>query len=226
MLRDWARSRWTAVVTGLLAGAGTGLAVYQGSRLEGQSLFILCGTTAGGVAALVIHGYASSIRLTELTLSIPQFSNAQFVVTKDNKAVAWRLFIEMVTRVSLQPLDQGTGKIREAMNSLYALFGITRQTLAEAQPSRRIGNAPTVEHLAVAMLNKELRPFLSRWHPRLQAWENEHPGELESAWPDDEECRQELSSMQARLIRYAAGFGELSGVTNVQAIMGGEFPPG
>ena len=28
-----------------------------------------------------------------------------------------------------------------------------------------------MEHLAVTMLNWELRPFLSKWHPRLQRFE-------------------------------------------------------
>jgi high-affinity Fe2+/Pb2+ permease len=46
---------WAAVIIGLLVGAVVGFAVYQGSRLEGQSLFVLCGTTAGGVAAVVIY---------------------------------------------------------------------------------------------------------------------------------------------------------------------------
>jgi len=221
MFRDRLRSAWVAVIAGLLVGAVVGFAVYQGSRLQGQSLYTLCGTTAGGVAAIVIHGYARSIQLTEITLSIPQFSNVKFAVTKDNKAVAWRLFVDTVTRVSLQPLDEGTGIVREAMNSLYAIFGSTRQTLAEARPSRRTGNVPTVEHLAIAMLNKELRPFLSAWHPKLQAWEKEHPGESEAEWPDNDRCRQELASVQSRLVRYAAGFGELSGVTNAQEIIGG-----
>lgn len=219
MWRDRLRGPLTAVIIGLVVGAVVGFAVYQGSRLQGQSLYILCGTTAGGVAAVVIHGYARSIQLTEITLSVPQFSDVKFAVTKDNKAVAWRLFVETVTRVSLQPLDQGTGLIREAMNSLYALFSITRQTLAEATPSRRTGTAPTVEHLAIAMLNKELRPFLSSWHPKLKAWED--TGKPESEWPDNDRCRQELASMQARLVRYAAGFGELGGVTSAQEIMDG-----
>jgi len=30
-----------------------------------------------------------------------------------------------------------------------------------------------------------------------------------------------LASVQSRLVRYAAGFGELSGVTNAQEIIGG-----
>jgi hypothetical protein len=31
--------------------------------------------------------------------------------------------------------------------------------------------------------------------------------------------------MQARLVRYAAGFGELGGITNAYELMGGTVPP-
>jgi hypothetical protein len=203
-----------------MVGAVVGVAVYQGSRLKGQGLYVLCGTTAGGVAAIIIHAYARTIKLAEVTLSIPQFSNVKFAVTKDNKTVAWRLFVETVTRVSLQPLDRDSGNLREAMNSLYALFGVTRQVLAESQPTKSTRDTPTVEHLAITMLNRELRPFLALWHPKLKSWEREHPGQPEAAWPDDAACRSDLASMQQRLARYAIGFGELGGVVNVREIMG------
>jgi len=213
------------VAVGLLVGAAAGLAVYQGSRLSGRSLFVLCGTTAGGVAAVVIHGYTRTIRLTEITLSIPQLTDLRFAVTKDNKAVAWRLFVETVTRVSLQPMDAASGLIREALNSLYALFTITREVLTQTQPSRGTGGNPTVEHLAIAMLNNELRPFLSTWHPRMRAWEQQNPGIPDSRWPDGGTCRRDLASMQQRLVRYAAAFGELAGVANGQEVMKGTLTP-
>ncbi|MEU7923205.1 hypothetical protein [Micromonospora zamorensis] len=225
MGRNWFSSRWAAVVVGLLVGAMAGLAVYQGSRLTGQSLFVLCGTTAGGVAAIVVHGYARNVQLTEVTVSVPQFSDLHFAVTADNKQVAWRLFVETVTRVSVQPLMEGTGLIREAMNSLYALFATTREILTQTQPSRRAGKTPTVEHLAIAMLNNEIRPFLSRWHPQLLHWAQENKSLPESAWPDAAECRSELTAMQERLSRYAIGFGELAGLPEATEVMVGNLGP-
>jgi hypothetical protein len=219
MRREWFRSRWAAIILGLVVGAAAGLAVYQGSRLSGQGLFVLCGTTAGAVAAVVVRGYAGTVRLTGISVSIPQFSELRFAVTRDNKQVAWRLFVEAVTRVSVQPLGDG-GLLREAMTSLYNLFATTREVVIQTEPSRRASGKPTVEHLAIAMLNNEIRPFLSRWHPRLGDWEAAHPGAPETEWVDAAECRSDLAAVQQRLLRYARGFGELAGLTDVEKMMG------
>jgi hypothetical protein len=221
MIRGWAYRRWVSVIIGLAVGAVAGLAVYQGSQLKGQSLYILCGTTAGGVAATVIYGFRRSVQLAEITLSVPQFTSMKFAVTKTNRVVAWKLFVEATTRVSLQPLGAEAGVLREAMTSLYLLFTNTRQTLAAAEPSIKAGDTPTVEHLAIAMLNKELRPFLATWHPRLRAWELEHPEAPEKDWPANAQCRQDLAGVQRNLIRYTASFGELSGVSNIREILEG-----
>jgi hypothetical protein len=108
---------------------------------------------------------------------------------------------------------------------MYSLFAITRDILKESQPSRQVGREPTVEHLAIAMLNVELRPFLSHWHPTLLAWERAHPGEPESAWPQDEQCRAELHALQGRLLEYVLGYGRLAGVANADAIVAGTLGP-
>ncbi|MDG4810372.1 hypothetical protein O7634_26765 [Micromonospora sp. WMMD1120] len=221
MLMRWRGSRWLHITLGLVAGAAAGLAVYLASRLTGPALFALCGTTAGGVAALVVSAYSRFFQLAEVTVAVPQFSELRFVVTRDNKQTAWRLFVEAVTRVSGQPLGTGTGLVREALTSLYQLFGITREVLSQAAPTIRTTGRPTVEHLGIAMLNNELRPFLSRWHPRLRAWEQAHPDEPESSWPDDAQCRAELEAMQLRLLRYVEGLGELAQVPNVEDVMRG-----
>lgn len=225
MSSKWLRTRWIRLALGLVVGAAVGLAIYQGSRLSGRNLFILCGATAGAVATIVVHGYSRTVRLTDITVSVPQFSELHFAVTKDSQQVAWKLFVEAVTRISIQPLDGGTGVVREALNSLYSLFAITRDTLKQSQPSRQTGKDPTVEHLAIAMLNAELRPFLSRWHPALLAWETTHPGQGERGWPQDAECRVELASMQQRLLGYGLSFGKLAGVPNAQQIVAGTVGP-
>jgi len=222
---SWICSRWASVVCGLVVGAAVGLVVYRGSQLSGQSAFILCGTTVGGVAAAIIHSYTRVLQLTEVTVSVPQFSELRFAVTRDNQQVAWRLFVEAVTRVSVRPLEAGTGQLREAFNSLYTLFATTREVLAQAQPSRAVSNKPTVEHLAIAMLSDELRPFLSTWHPRLRSWEQGNSAEPEGRWPYDAECRDELAAMQRRLAQYVVGFGELAQVPNLDAVMRGNLWP-
>ncbi|MDP9830163.1 hypothetical protein [Kineosporia succinea] len=220
MRRPWLYTRWFALVVGLAAGALLGLVVYAGSQLSGAALFVLCGTVAGGVAAFVYYTYTLTFRLTELRVSIPQFSDLTFAVTPSNEGVAWKVFVQAATRVSVQPLDPEAGRVREALNSLYTLFQEVRGILLEARPSPHTNCTQTVEHLAIAMLNKQLRPFMAKWHPRLLEWEQAHPGEPETAWPDNERCRDELLQMQAGLLEYVRGLGQLAGVRDVDVLLG------
>jgi hypothetical protein len=213
------------MLLGLVVGAAVGLAIYQGSRLTGRNLFVLCGGTAGAVAAVVVHGYSRTARLTDISISVPQFSQLHFAITKDSQQVAWKLFVEAVTRVSTQPLDTGSGSVREALASLHGLFAITREILKDAHPSRQTGKDPTVEHLAIALLNTELRPFLSRWHPALRDWERSHPDQAASSWPEEGRCRAELAAMQTRLREYVLSFGRLAGVPNAGQIIEGTLGP-
>lgn len=182
---------------------------------------MLTGAVAGAVAAVVEHGYRRSAQLTEVVVTVPQLSELRFVVSKDTKKVAWKLFVETVTRVSTQPLADQTGLLREAMASLYGLFQVVRETLKETVPSPVQARAPTVEQLAITMLNLELRPFLSRWHPALRQWEEEQdqPGAAETDWPDNAVCRHELALLQGRIRDYAAGYAKLAGVDDAAPLL-------
>jgi hypothetical protein len=211
--------RWFAIIIGLLTGALVGLAVYAGSRLTGISLFVLCGTVAGGMSALVFYGYSRAVHLTELTVRIPHISDMTFAVTRTNEVVAWRLFVEASTRISVQPLAEGSGSLREALTSLYTLFQAVRAILLEAEPSRRASGAPTVESLAISMLNLQIRPFISKWHARLSEWEHAHRDTPESAWPDSATCRVELEDTRLGLVEYVRGLGILANVGDVDSLM-------
>ncbi|MET7747768.1 hypothetical protein [Micromonospora sp. NPDC005367] len=222
MRRWW----WLKILVGLIVGAAVGVAIYYASLLDGQNLFILAGATAGAVTAVVVHAYsAGGIRLTDVKVTVPQLSELNFVLTRDTQQVAWRLFKEMTSRVAIRPLAPGTGRLREALSSLHALVLFTRQILDEVEPSRHVGAAPSVEHLALAMMNNELAPFLSRWHPELHLWEQESPGRPEQEWPGNAECRAELSAMQMRLGSYVLGLGKLAGMSDetVDALLHGQL---
>lgn len=220
MRQRWVYSRWFALVVGLVIGAVVGLAVYWGSRLTGAALYALCGTVAGGVAALVFFAYSKTVRLTELTVSIPNLTDLTFAVTPSNEGVAWRLFVEASTRVSTQPLDRETGVVREALDSLYGLFQSVREILLQAGPTAGTGSTKTVEHLAIGMLNQQMRPFMAKWHARLAEWERANPDAPESQWPENAQCRAELETMRQGLLQYVEGLGELAGVRHIEVMLG------
>src|SRR4051794_2749971 len=75
---------------------------------------------------------------------------------------AWELYVELVTRIAVVPLRSGQGVLREALTSLYQLFGVTRETLKKygprvAKPGRKAGEY-RFGYLAVWLLNAALRP--------------------------------------------------------------------
>jgi hypothetical protein len=156
----------------------------------------------------------------KLNLHVLEISGSWEPNDEERKA-AWEIYVELVTRVTVVPLGPDQGLLREALTSLYSLFAITREVLrrhgpALAAPGRANGRY-TLGYLAVAILNFELRPVLSRWHPALEDWEaHRPPGSSrlahEQAWEHAGEFRAELERVRRNLADYAELLAEASGV--------------
>ncbi|MFC7304564.1 hypothetical protein ACFQVC_10100 [Streptomyces monticola] len=203
----------------MVAGAVVGLCGYAISRAGGVLLFTVIGALAGALVAVGLNAYRRSARLTEVKVTVPQVSELTFVVNNDARQVAWQLFIESVTRVSAQRLDNEDGLLRESLTSLHGLFATTRETLKVSRPSTHVSAGLTVECLAVNFLNLELRPFLSRWHPRLSAFEQSAPDSPEEDWPLAAECRDDLRRLQRNARQYVLAFARLAGVRDAEEML-------
>lgn len=156
-------------------------------------------------------------KLKEVTVSIPFLGiAAKWEADLTQRQAAWSLYVELVTRVSVQPLKDDQGLVREAMNSLYSLFGTTREILKAAGPN--VGaSKKSVGGIAILVLNNALRPFLAKWHPLLQAWEASRPAgvspkEHEVKWDKETLLRQELKDLRDGLEQYANALAEIAGV--------------
>lgn len=149
--------------------------------------------------------------------------DAEWELDEVQKKAAWEMYVELATRITTAPLLPGEGLLREALTSLYSLFGTTREILKKHGPSIAIPGNPddiTFGHLAVAILNKVLRPVLAKWHPLLKDWEDQRAAGVsvtahEAAWPDNEALRQELNRIRERLMEYADVLAEVSGVARL-----------
>jgi hypothetical protein len=212
-------------VAGIAAiGVIGGFAAFRAAKLTGLALYLLAGGAAGAAVSIVFQWFRGSAQLSEVTISVPQFSELTFKVNNEARQVAWQLYVETVTRISTQSMADDDGLIREALTSLYGLFGTTRDTLKASRPSAPVPGGQTVEFLAVTMLNRELRPFLSKWHPRLKLFETANPAGHESAWPGNMPCRAELRDTQIRLLAYAIGFAKLAGVRDASEMIAPATP--
>jgi len=217
--------RVVQIAAAAATGAIAGFAVFTISQVTGRNLYIIIGAVAGAAAIFVLQRYRRNVQLTQVTTTVPLLGELTFAVDNDARQVAWKLYVETATRVSTQALSDETGFIREALTSLYGLFATTRDILKASRPSVPVSGSPTVEYLAVTMLNRQLRPFQSKWHPRLREYEKAHPDGPESDWPDNAACRAELRTVQAGLLEFALAFARLAGVRDARdAIVAADQP--
>jgi len=156
-------------------------------------------------------------KLKKVSVNLPfGIGGAEWEADETERKAAWSLYIELVTRITVQSLEAGQGLLREALNSLHSMFAITRQILREAGPDVGILSA-SVGGIAIAVLNNGLRPFLSKWHPLLQTWEAQKPPttspkDHEKNWSLEPQMRQELLLLGKNLEQYANALAEIVGV--------------
>jgi len=157
------------------------------------------------------------IKATKLTVNLPfELGHLEFEPDEIQQRAAWELYVELTTRIAIQPLSPDEGFIREALSSLHAMFGETREILRRAGPS--VAQGPkSFGPIAIQVLNKGLRPFLAKWHPLLAAHEQKRSPEInqvnhEREWERAPEFRQELSKLQEQLMIYAQALATIAGV--------------
>jgi hypothetical protein len=156
-------------------------------------------------------------KLTKVSVSLPfGIGSAEWETDPTERKAAWSLYVELVTRIAVQPLESSEGLLREALNSLYSLFGTTREILKQAGPDVGASH-DSVGGIAIAVLNNGLRPVLAKWHPLLQTWEaqrepNVSPKEHERNWSEEKQLRAELEALRQDLEQYAHALAIIAGV--------------
>lgn len=155
---------------------------------------------------------ARKLESIELDLHIPFFHIKGIWRPDDHeRRAAWELYVELVTRISIVELKKGEGILREALNSLYSLFKTTRQILRKYGPSVATVHEDanySLARLAIHILNYELRPILSKWHPLLQDYEKQREKGVsmtahESHWELNDEFRKVLNDSRCALLKYS-----------------------
>ena len=120
--------------------------------------------------------------------------------TEQDKALAWDIYVELVTRIATQKLEDGTGINGSAIDSIVNLFGHTREAMKKH--GCRSSNTAT---LIVGYLNTYIRPQTSKWHRDRQRWNSIENGELEIDDKKEEQVfRTELKETQRRLTQLAS----------------------
>ena len=160
-----------------------------------------------------------SAQLSKFEVSLFGLLKGTWVPDREERDASWELYIEIITRDVYRDSIRTTS-IRETLNSLYSLFQEIRAILRKYGPS--IVQAIDDRHLsfgeiAVTVINRILRPLLSKWHQTLLAYENTRQTgssllSHEGTWDKYQEIKDDIDIVKTQLIAYADLLADASGV--------------
>jgi hypothetical protein len=116
------------------------------------------------------------------------------------------MYIELITRITTQPLALEDGDEATALESIHSIFEITREIL-----KTKGKKAINFTRIAIVVLNQIIRPFTAKWHKKM----------LNNAFQISDECltfREELDNLQLELIKYTRLLADLARVEDLTAI--------
>lgn len=144
--------------------------------------------------------------LDSLKLNIG-FAEMEFKATEDDQTAAWDMYVELLTRITTQPLEDDEGDEETTLISIFNLFSITREILKS-----KGRQAPNFTKVAIIVLNQVVRPFTAKWHNKKRM----------GAFSDEEECRifrKELKVLQEKLICYTRLLADMAMVEDLTEII-------
>lgn len=134
------------------------------------------------------------------------FAELEFAPKETDRDAAWEMYVELLTRITTQKLLPQHGDEQTALNSVYSLFAITRETL-----KRQGRHSGEFAKLAIIVLNQVIRPFTAKWHKL----------SLAGAFADEAKCsefRDELAALQQKLQTYTRMLADMAGVEDLTAL--------
>jgi hypothetical protein len=132
----------------------------------------------------------------------------------DDLQIAYRLWVELKTRKLGLPFDEDHDVIADVYNSWYEFFKITRE-LIKAVPVAKIRSQRSTQVLvgiSIDVLNKAIRPHLTRWQARYRHWIEVElrkqggdvpPQDFQKRYPEYGKLVSDLKATNARLVAYA-----------------------
>ncbi|MCO5069191.1 MAG: hypothetical protein M9910_11015 [Kiritimatiellae bacterium] len=147
--------------------------------------------------------------MTSLKVNL-KFLEMEWQPKEPDKNAAWELYIEMLTRIATQHLQPEHGDEKTALDSIHALFPLTREII-----KRHGRDCCEFTKIAVIVLNQVVRPFTAKWHRET----------LKGAFKKKDKCtqfRRELGTLQVQLRKYTKMLADMAAVEDLTQL---EQPP-
>lgn len=134
------------------------------------------------------------------------FMILEFKPNDSDRNAAWELYIELLTRITTQSLNDEDGDEAAALASVYSLFPLTREII-----KRHGRGCSEFSKIAIVILNQIVRPFTAKWHKHIK----------EDAFTDKNQCiifRVELEEIQNVLRIYTKMLADMAGVEDLSEL--------
>ena len=141
-------------------------------------------------------------KITNISLST-EAAGIEISYTNWDSEAAWLLYVELLTRITTQPLSEDTGVEKTALESVYKLFPLTREILKSYGK-----NAMNFSKISIIILNQKIRPFTAKWHSLSE----------KNAFDSLEKCHQfrtELEELRKVLVSYTKLLAEMANVEDL-----------
>lgn len=147
--------------------------------------------------------------MTSLKIKMP-FLEMDWNPQDEDKAAAWELYIELLTKITSQPLDDAHGDEKTALTSVFSIFETTRDVM-----KNNGRHCLEFTKIAIVVLNQIVRPFTAKWHGL----------SLNGAFDNPEQCKEfraELAEIQNVLRIYTKMLADMAGVEDLTELENGD----
>ena len=145
--------------------------------------------------------------MSSLKISVP-FLQMEWNPQDSDRDAAWELYIELLTRITTQPLPIEHGDEQTALDSIYSIFGLTRDIIKSHKRT-----CIEFTKIAIVVLNQIIRPFTAKWHKI----------SLKEGFKDAKSCKnfhKELLQLQKQLRIYTKMLADMAGVEDLTELEG------
>ncbi len=153
--------------------------------------------------------HKNSMYIDEVELGIGTNSKVKIKFSREDREIAYKLWVEMSTRKIILPFDEENDVIVEVYDSWYSFFGIARGLLKDI-PVEKLNSSLQLISVTDRVLNKCLRPHLTKWQARFRKWYNLQldsnsdltPQEIQYTYPHYNELIKELKAINKNIDYY------------------------
>lgn len=141
-------------------------------------------------------------------------STIKLKINQKDKEIAYKLWIELSTRKIGIPIDIENDVIIELYDSWYEFFKLSRETLKEFPISKLNEKDNDIIRINIDVLNKSLRPHLTKWQAKYRHWYYNKleelkkedilitPQEIQKKYPEYDDLIKDLQKTNKKLINY------------------------